>query len=93
MRRDQLLMYWGQLRDEAAFIWGELTDADLDAVRGNVVKLIERVQERYGYDWVIAEDQVNRFLNRYSPATLTYALLSQTGDQRGIEPYLHVPLR
>ena len=73
MNRSQLPGHWNQLKGEAGFIWGELTDDDLDRVCGSAERLIERVQERYGYDRAIAEDQVERFLDRYSTSMLRLA--------------------
>jgi uncharacterized protein YjbJ (UPF0337 family) len=70
MNRNQLLTHWDRLRDEAGSVWGRLTDDDLNRIDGNAEELIERLRRRYGYDRIIAEDQVERFLRRYSSATL-----------------------
>jgi uncharacterized protein YjbJ (UPF0337 family) len=80
MTRSQLPRHWNQLKDEAGFIWGRLTDDDLDRVHGNTERLIERVQARYGYDRTIAEDQVERFLSRYSTSMLMRASAPAPGE-------------
>jgi uncharacterized protein YjbJ (UPF0337 family) len=73
MNPNQLSRHWNQLKDEARFIWGRLTDHDLGRVHGDAERLIERVQERYDYDRATAEDQVERFLSRYSSSMLMHA--------------------
>jgi hypothetical protein len=67
MTRSHLQQYWPALRAEAGFIWSGLTDEDLDRINGNAARLIAFLQARYGYERAIAEDQVERFLSRYSP--------------------------
>jgi uncharacterized protein YjbJ (UPF0337 family) len=86
MKRSQLQRHWSQLREEAGFIWGKLTDEDLDSVHGNAERLVEMLVERYDYDRAIAEDQVERFLSRYSPGMLINAasMSSSPADDAGM---------
>jgi uncharacterized protein YjbJ (UPF0337 family) len=70
MHRNEMRGHWNQLREEAGSIWANLTDDDLDYIQGDAEKLVERVQNRYGYDRIVAQHQVNRFLERYSSIML-----------------------
>ena len=70
MHRDEMPEHWNQLREEAGFIWGNLTDDDLDYIEGDPEKLVDCVQDRYGHDRLIAQHEVGQFLRRYSTAML-----------------------
>jgi uncharacterized protein YjbJ (UPF0337 family) len=65
MNTDILQGKWRQLKGEARVQWGKLTDDDLDQVQGQAEKLVGLVQERYGYDRDRAEQEVDRFVQRY----------------------------
>jgi len=43
--RDQ----WQQIRGLAKSWWGSLSDADLDGIDGNINRLIDKIEERYGF--------------------------------------------
>ena len=43
--RDQ----WQQIRGLAKSWWSLLTDADLDGIDGNIDRLIDKIEERYGF--------------------------------------------
>jgi len=43
--RDQ----WQQIRGQAKSWWSLLTDADLDGIDGNIDRLIDKIEERYGF--------------------------------------------
>jgi uncharacterized protein YjbJ (UPF0337 family) len=48
MNWDQMEGQWKQLKGSARQKWGELTDDDLDQIKGKQEKLVGRLQERYG---------------------------------------------
>jgi uncharacterized protein YjbJ (UPF0337 family) len=69
MNRDTLKGKWHQLKGTVKEKWGELTDDDVDRVNGNAEHLIGVLQERYGFMKQRAEQEVDDFLARHSPAT------------------------
>ena len=40
---------WQQIRDMAKGWWGLLTDDDLNGIDGDIDRLIDKIQERYGF--------------------------------------------
>lgn len=70
MHRNELAGHWDLLKKEAGSIWANLTDDDLDYIEGDPDRLIERVQDRYGFDRVIAQHEVGQFIRRYSSLML-----------------------
>ena len=68
MNKDVLKGKWMQIRGEAKRQWGKLTDDELDQAQGNTDKLAGLIQERYGYAREQAEEEVSRFVNRWSDA-------------------------
>ncbi len=56
---------WNQLKGEARIQWGKLTDDDWDQIAGNRDKLVGRLQERYGWEKIEAERQVDDYFRRY----------------------------
>ena len=53
---------WKQVRGEAKSKWGELTDDELDKVAGERDKLLGLLQEKYGYEKIKAEQEIEEFL-------------------------------
>jgi uncharacterized protein YjbJ (UPF0337 family) len=49
---------WKQLKGQARKKWGELTDDDLEAIRGERQILVGKLQERYGKSQADAEKEV-----------------------------------
>lgn len=49
---------WNQFRGEVLSQWGKLTDDDIDQAKGDVTKLIGRLQELYGYERDEAEKKI-----------------------------------
>lgn len=68
MNRDQLQGKWHQLKGEAKRQWGKLTDDDLEQIGGSTEKLIGAVQEKYGYARERAQEEVDRFADRWNRA-------------------------
>lgn len=50
---------WKQLKGTVRARWGELTDDDVEEVRGNAEVLVGKIQERYGH----AKDKVRKEVN------------------------------
>lgn len=46
--------------------WGELTDDDIDELRGEAQRLVGKLQEKYGYTKEKAEAQVAEFMEENS---------------------------
>jgi uncharacterized protein YjbJ (UPF0337 family) len=51
---------WKQMRGQAKVWWGKLTDDDLEKVGGKFDKLIDLLQERYGYTQQQAEEEYKK---------------------------------
>jgi len=63
MTDDILEGQWKQLRGRIKEAWGVLTDDELDQIDGKRDRLIGKLQEKYGYSRVEADEEVDRFLN------------------------------
>jgi uncharacterized protein YjbJ (UPF0337 family) len=62
MTSDILEGKWKQMRGRIKEAWGVLTDDELDEIAGKRDRLAGKLQERYGYSRMEAEDEINRFL-------------------------------
>jgi uncharacterized protein YjbJ (UPF0337 family) len=62
MNRDQLEGSWKQLVGTVRSKWGELTDNDVQEVKGDYEKLQGKLQERYGYTKDRAQREVDEWL-------------------------------
>jgi uncharacterized protein YjbJ (UPF0337 family) len=60
--REQVLGNWNQLKGKLKEHWGELTDNDLDQVKGNVDQLIGVIQNKTGK----ARGEIERFIDEIS---------------------------
>lgn len=63
MTDDILEGQWKQIRGRIKEAWGVLTDDELDQIDGKRDRLIGKLQEKYGYSRVEADEEVERFLN------------------------------
>ena len=63
MNKNQLEGKWEQLKGNVQKKWGELTDDDLDVIKGNAKVLAGKIQERYGIEKEEAEKQVDEYMN------------------------------
>ena len=72
MPGDILTGRWNQMKGDVKKWWGNLTDDDLTYINGDTEKLYGRLQERYGWDRMRAEAEVNRRLTEYDPAYRSY---------------------
>jgi uncharacterized protein YjbJ (UPF0337 family) len=59
---DQIEGSWKQVKGKARQKWGELTDDDLDQIRGKKDELVGRLQQRKG----IAREEAEREVQEWS---------------------------
>ena len=64
MNSDILKEKWMQLSSELKKAWENLTDDELVQIEGNSEKLVEKLQEKYGYSRDRAEMEVDTFRSR-----------------------------
>jgi uncharacterized protein YjbJ (UPF0337 family) len=64
MNSDILEGNWKQIRGRIKSTWGRLTDDELDEINGHMDQLIGKLQVRYGYTRMNAEQQVREFVDR-----------------------------
>ena len=64
MNSDLLKEKWLQLRSDLKKAWENLTDDELVQIEGNSEKLVEKLQEKYGYSRDRAEMEVDTFRSR-----------------------------
>jgi uncharacterized protein YjbJ (UPF0337 family) len=62
MNGDVLQGQWKQLRGKIQKQWGDLTDSDLDRIKGTRTEFEGLLQERYGYTKDRAQTEVDNFL-------------------------------
>ncbi len=67
MPGDILTGKWNQVKGNVKTWWVKLTDDDIAYINGDRQKLYGKLQERYGWDKMHAEDEVNRRLTEYDP--------------------------
>jgi uncharacterized protein YjbJ (UPF0337 family) len=61
MNRDQLEGRWEQLKGKVHERWGQLTNDDIEKVKGQARQLAGAIQERYGISKDEAERQIEEF--------------------------------
>jgi uncharacterized protein YjbJ (UPF0337 family) len=64
MNKDILEGNWMQIRGRIKETWGRLTDDELDQIQGRKDRLVGKLQEKYGYNREMAEQQVRDFLDQ-----------------------------
>jgi uncharacterized protein YjbJ (UPF0337 family) len=62
MNGDVLQGKWKQLRGQIQKQWGDLTDSDLDRIKGTRTEFEGLLQQRYGYTKDRATTEVDNFL-------------------------------
>jgi len=62
MNEDTLTGQWNQLKGKVREKWGNLTNDDLDVIKGRSEQLVGRIQERYGIERAEAERQVKEWM-------------------------------
>ena len=64
MNEDILKGNWKQIRGKVKETWGRLTDDELDEIDGRMDQLIGKLQVRYGYTRMDAEQQVRDLVDQ-----------------------------
>jgi uncharacterized protein YjbJ (UPF0337 family) len=64
MNWDQIEGNGKQLKGRVQQQEGKLTDDDVDKINGRRAQLVGKLQERYGDDREVAEEQVSEFCSR-----------------------------
>jgi uncharacterized protein YjbJ (UPF0337 family) len=62
MSSDILEGQWKQLRGRIKEVWGDLTDDEIDMIEGRRDRLAGKLQERYGWSRVEADEEIDRFI-------------------------------
>ncbi len=57
---------WHELRGDVHKWFGKLTDSDLEEVKGNREKLLGKLEQRYGWSRMQAEQELDRHMNDYA---------------------------
>ncbi|HXL67913.1 MAG TPA: CsbD family protein [Xanthobacteraceae bacterium] len=63
MNWDRIEGNWKEFKGKVQQHWGDLTNDDLDVIRGKRTELAGRLQQRYGYQKEEAEKQINTWLD------------------------------
>jgi len=61
---------WKQLRGQIQQKWGDLTDSDLDRIKGGQAEFEGLLQERYGYTKERAKQEVESFMKANEPSRM-----------------------
>lgn len=59
---------WKQAKGKVREWWGDLTDDDLETIGGKKDQLVGKLQERYGWTKMRAEDEVKTRMKEYEAA-------------------------
>lgn len=65
MNWNQIEGNWEQFKGKVQAQWGELTDDDLQVIKGNRRQLAGRLQERYGKAEQEVEKEIDAWLGRH----------------------------
>jgi uncharacterized protein YjbJ (UPF0337 family) len=63
MNWDRIEGNWKEFKGKARQQWGDLTNDDLEVIKGKRTELAGRLQQRYGYQKEEAEKQINTWLD------------------------------
>ena len=67
MNWEQIKVNWTAVCDKIKRTWGKLSEDDLTAIAGQRDRLAGLLQERYGYERVVAENKVDQFALALNP--------------------------
>ena len=67
MNWDQIKCGWKEVSDKIKLTWGKLSEDDLTAIAGQRNQLAVLLQDRYGYEKVVAEKKVDQFARGLHP--------------------------
>ncbi len=57
---DMMKGKWNESKGNLRKWWGKLTDDDVEQIKGNKDVLLGKLQQRYGWNRMQAEEEVNR---------------------------------
>jgi uncharacterized protein YjbJ (UPF0337 family) len=63
---DILTGKWNEVKGDMRKWWGKLTDDDWQAINGQRDVLLGRLQQRYGWSRMQAEEEYNRRMSEYN---------------------------
>jgi uncharacterized protein YjbJ (UPF0337 family) len=92
MNADIFQERWAQVRSEAQRRWNKLTDEDLDAATGKADKLIDVIEDRYGWSRKKAKAQVDELIKQYGNGMQDAAqsLLADANDLVSDNPWVAI---
>ncbi len=73
MTGNLLCYYWNEICRDCRYDWGKLTDEDLARIDGQFDRFVHALRTHYGFSRIKAEDDLERFLFRYSDGPLAGA--------------------
>ncbi len=56
---------WNEMKGDVRKWFGKLTDNDIEEVKGNRDALIGKLEQRYGWNRMQAEEELNRRMTEY----------------------------
>ncbi len=56
---------WNEMKGNVRQWFGKLTDDDIEEVKGNRDKLLGKLEQRYGWNRMQAEQELDRRMNEY----------------------------
>jgi uncharacterized protein YjbJ (UPF0337 family) len=65
MNVDQLTSEWEQIKDSLKETWSDLTDEDLDKMKGSYQEAVGYLQEKYGQAKKAIEEQLSPLMNKF----------------------------
>jgi uncharacterized protein YjbJ (UPF0337 family) len=66
MNKDVLQGKWDQVKGSIKNEWGDLTDKEIDSIKGRKDQFIGLLREKYGYTLEMAEDRLKNFMEKVS---------------------------
>lgn len=69
MRQSTAASRWQQVKGEVRRRWERLTVDDVEEIRGNAERLIELLQQRYGYERARAQREITAWSRSLVPAS------------------------
>ena len=69
MNQDIFEGKWKQAKGNIRQWWGDLTDDDVEKVKGNRDELVGKLQERYGWTRDKAEHEINERFDEFDRST------------------------
>ncbi len=63
--QDIMIGKWNEIKGDMRKWWGKLTEDDWEAIKGQRDVLLGRLQQRYGWSRMQAEEEYNRRMREY----------------------------